>query len=166
MEHYICVNFFIPDTSSVRNVDIRTFLHAATPLPKIETEDYLQQSIGDILSILSKKNNQPPLLTYGETKTSKFESIANILQRAIPRAPPFILNPYPTPTPEHTIPVTEQAPINVTTIIHNTPPVLIQVQRGTTINPNMPISQVQRVALKYPGGTTIPTRKALPLRYA
>ena len=123
-------------------------LPAAIPLSKMETEDYLRQSIGKILGILSKPKTQPPFLTYGETRTSAVYSIAKLLKRAIPREPPVIPTPNPTPTPEQTIPLPNKIPINVPTIIPTIPPVPLQVQRVTTVNPTMPHVQVHRVPLK------------------
>ena len=75
-------------------------LPAAIPLSKMETEDYLQQSIGKILGILSKPKTQPPFLTYRDTATSAIESIAKLIQREIPRAPPIIPTSDPIPTSE------------------------------------------------------------------
>ena len=83
----------------------------------METEDYLQQSIGEILAILIKPKNQLPFSTYEDTTTSAVESISKLLQRAIPRAPPVILNLNPTPTPEQIIPVPKKCPMNVPAII-------------------------------------------------
>ena len=70
MEHYRCVQSFITATSSVCNVDTLTFFPDAFPFPKIETENYLWQSVGNILAILSKPKTQLPFLTYGDTTTS------------------------------------------------------------------------------------------------
>ena len=99
MEHYICVQCFIPKTSSVRNVNTLTLFPDATPFTKMERKQYLQQSVGDTLAILSKPKTQLPFLPYGDTTTSAVEPIANLLQHAIPRAPPVIPTPKPTPTP-------------------------------------------------------------------
>ena len=93
MEHYQCVNIYIPETSSVRNVDILTFFSTVIPFPIIETEDYLLQSVDNILGILNKPKTQLPFLTYGESKTRAIKSIANLLQRVIPRAR-TISHPY------------------------------------------------------------------------
>ena len=54
---------------------------AAITLPKMDTEDYLWQSVGNILAILSKPKTQLTFLTYEDTTTSAVESIAKILQR-------------------------------------------------------------------------------------
>ena len=104
MEHYRCVQFFIPTTSSICNLDTLTLLPATTSFPKMETEDYLRQIVGDIIAILIKPKTQLPFLTYGYTTTSAVESIAKLLQYAIPYAPPVIQTLDPTPTPEQTIP--------------------------------------------------------------
>ena len=69
MEHYRCVKKFIPTTSSVHNVDTLTLFPASIPFPKMETEDYLRQSFGNILAILIKPKTQLHFLTYGETTT-------------------------------------------------------------------------------------------------
>ena len=58
MEHYIYLQFSMPTTYSVRNMDTLTFFPASIPFPKMETEDYLWQSVRDILVILSKPKNQ------------------------------------------------------------------------------------------------------------
>ena len=71
MERYICIQCFIQDTSSVHNVDTLTYFTATIPFPKMETEYYLWQSIGNILSIMIMPKNQIPLLTYGDTKQAQ-----------------------------------------------------------------------------------------------
>ena len=70
MEHYRRVQCFMPDTSSLRNVDTLTFFPDAIPHPKMETEDYVQQSVGNILAIPSKPKTQLPFLTCGDTTES------------------------------------------------------------------------------------------------
>ena len=70
MEHYRCVQCSISATSTVRNVDSLTFFPSGIPFPKIEIKDYLGQSVGNILAILSKPKTQLPFLTYGDTTTS------------------------------------------------------------------------------------------------
>ena len=164
MEHYRSVQCFMPATSSVRNVDTLNFFPSATPLPKMETEYYLQQSVGNILAILSKPKTQLPFLTYGDTTTSAVESITKILQRVIPRATPVIPTPDPTPTHEQIIPVPKKSPINVPTISPTMPTAPVRVHRVPIVIPPRPPVQVQRVPLKFPGGTTIPAKKSMPPR--
>ena len=162
MEHYIRVQCFIPATSSVPNVDTLTLFPAAIQYPKIETEDYLQQSVGVILAILSNPKTQIPFLTYGETAASTVESISKLLQHTISRAPPATHTPDPTPTPEQKIPVPKQSPTNVLTIIPTMPTVPVQVHRAPIVRPTSHPVQVQRVPLKYPGGKTTPPIKSMP----
>ena len=139
-------------------------LSAVIPLPKMETEDYLVQSVGNILSILSKPKTQLPFLTYGYTTTSAVESIAKLPQRAISRAPPVIPNPDPTPKPERKIPVPKQFPINVPTISPTISTVPFRVQRVPIVSPTRPPVQVQRLPLQSIGETTIPAIKSIPPR--
>ena len=80
MEYYRCVQFFMPKTSSVRNIYTLTFFPAAIPFPKMETENYLRQSVGYILAILSNHKTQLPFLTDGGNTTSAVESIDKLLQ--------------------------------------------------------------------------------------
>ena len=87
------------EASIVRNVDTLTIFPATIPSPKMETEDYLRQSVVNVLAILRNPKTQLPFLTYGDTTTSAVESIDNILQCAIPRVPPVIPTPDSTPTP-------------------------------------------------------------------
>ena len=130
----------------------------------METENYLRQSVGYILAILSNHKTQLPFLTDGGNITSAVESIDKLLQCVIPRAPPVIPTPDPTPTPKQTIPVSKQFPINVPTIIPNMPNVTVQVQRFPIVRPNRPPVQVHKVPLKPPRGTAIPAIKSMPLR--
>ena len=148
MENYRCVKCFMPATSSVRNVDTLNSFPTAILYPKIETEDYLRQSIGDIIDILIKPNTQLPFSTYGDTTTSAVESITNLLQHAIPHSPQLIQTPEPNPTPEQTIPVPKQTLMNVPTTSPTMPTVPVQVQRFPIVRLTSTPVQVQRVNLK------------------
>ena len=46
--------------SSVHNVDTLKLLPTIITTQKMETEDYLQKSVGNILAILNKPKNQLP----------------------------------------------------------------------------------------------------------
>ena len=162
MEHYRCVQCFMPTTSSVCNMDTLTLFPTATLFPKTKTEYYLRQSVGDILAIPSKPKTQLPFLTYGGTKTSAVESIAKILQLATPHAPPVTPTPETTPTPELTIPVPKQLPIHVHTISPTMSTVPVKLKRVPIFIPTRPPVQIQRVPLKSPGETNIPSIKAMP----
>ena len=145
-------------------MDTLTFFTADIPLPKMETEDYLQQSMDELPAILSNPKTQLPFLTYGYTTTNAIEFIVKLLKRSIPCAPPVIPTPNPDPIHERTIPVPGQSPMNVPTIGPTVTHVPFQVQRVPTVNRTIPSVQVHKVPLKYPGAAAIPSRKALPLQ--
>ena len=159
MDHYICVQCFMTETSSVWNVYTLTLFPSAIPFPKIETEDYLQKSIGNILAILSKPKTQIPFLTYGDITTSAVESIANILQCAIPCAPLDIPNPNPTPTPKHTTPVPEKLPMNVLAISPTMPHCSSPISEGTHSHPCYYPCPSSESAPQIPRGYNYPFQK-------
>ena len=130
----------------------------------MDTEDYLWQLVGNILDILRNHNNQIPLLNCGDTTTRSVESIAKLLQCAIPHAPPVIPTIKHNPTPEQTIPASKQLPIHVPTIRTNMPIIPVQVQRLPIVSPTRPPVQVQRMPLKSPGVETNPSIKAMTPR--
>jgi hypothetical protein len=100
LEHYRCVKCFMPETHSVRDADTVTFMPTVIPFPKTTTEDYLRQSVGDILSLLKHQKSQLPFLNYGDDTTNAIQQIATLLNRAIPPPVPVIPNlPVPTPAP-------------------------------------------------------------------
>ena len=92
------------------------------------------------------------------------ETIDKLLQYEIPCAPPVILTPNPTSTPEQSIPVPKQFPMNVPIIIPAMPTVPVQVQKVPIDIPTRTPIQVQRMPRKFPGRTTIPSRKTFPPR--
>jgi hypothetical protein len=99
MEHYRCVKCYMPLTSSVRDSDTVAFFPHHIPFPKVTTNDFLRQSIEDILSLL--KNSPPttiPSLTTGDNTKAAIAQIAKLLNRHIP-APPSIPSLSPTPDP-------------------------------------------------------------------
>ena len=55
LEHYRCVECYMPETRSTRIADTLEYFPAQIPFPKSTTEDYLRQSISDILAILNVK---------------------------------------------------------------------------------------------------------------
>ena len=75
----------------------------------METEDYVRQSVDDILAILNNPNTQLPFSTYGETTTSAINSFPSSC------TPSVIPTPDPTPTtvPTHTPPVIVPDPLSV-----------------------------------------------------
>ena len=134
---------FLPETSSIRNADTITFPLSIIPSPRTETEDYLRQSVVNIIDILNKPNTQLPFLTYGDTTTSAID--ANLLQHTSPRAPSSTQTPDTNPTPTLTPapPVIVPGPL----LLPEPIPMIFPTVRYT-----MTPAKVQRGPLKSPGG--------------
>ena len=61
----------MPVTGIVLITDIFQYIPKAFYFPKTTTEDYLQQEIGDIISIMKDPPKTLPFLYYGDAKTKK-----------------------------------------------------------------------------------------------
>jgi hypothetical protein len=89
MQHYRCVQCFMPTTSKVWDVDTVEFFPATIPFPTISTADYLKQAAGDIVTILRNPPANLPYLSYGDDTTNALVQIAHLLGRAtLPPAKP------------------------------------------------------------------------------
>ena len=100
MEHYRCVKCYMPKTFAERDSDTVAFFPHSVPFPKVTTDDFLRQSISDIIAILQK--NPPstvPSLQAGDQTRAALQTIADLLNRSVtpPAAPllpaPSQLNP-------------------------------------------------------------------------
>ena len=88
----------MPETRSTRIADTLKYFPTQIPFPKSTTEDFLRQSISDILAILNDpKPPIAPFLTFGDDTKNALRKIATLLNRAIP-TPPRVL-PLPVPAP-------------------------------------------------------------------
>ena len=81
LEHYIFIQCYITETSIVRITYTLQYIPKAFTVTKTTTEDYLQQAIGDIISIMKKKLKTLPFLSYGDATKYAIHKIAYILQR-------------------------------------------------------------------------------------
>jgi hypothetical protein len=84
MHHYRCVKCFLPTTRAEINADTVAFFPHRIPIPKVTTEDFLQQAALDIISILSspKEENCPvPKLEHGDPTRNALLKIALLLNR-------------------------------------------------------------------------------------
>ena len=88
MEHYRCLDCYIPDTHSTRIADTVELIPSFIPIPKTTTEDYLRQSVGDIISIINEPTTTIPSLTFGNSTKNAIQQVAQILHRALPLPPP------------------------------------------------------------------------------
>ena len=96
--------------SGVRDVDTVTFFPKRIPCPKTTTEDYLNQSVGDILALLKQPKSQLPFLQYGSMTQNTVQTIAKLLHLAvlIPKQNPLVdtrltINPPSTVSPVPTL---------------------------------------------------------------
>ena len=71
LDHYRCMQFYMPATSIVRITDTLQYTPKAFASPN--TEDFLQQAIRDIIAITKKPPNTLPFFSFGDT--TKMRSI-------------------------------------------------------------------------------------------
>ena len=82
LEHYRCVKCYMPLTSAERDSDTVAFFPHKLPIPKVTTDDFLRQSVTDIISLL--KTSPPstiPSLQAGDATTAAIQQIAKLLNR-------------------------------------------------------------------------------------
>ena len=69
-------------TGIVRITDTLQYILKAFSFPKTNTEDYLQQEIGDIISMMKGPPKTIPFLSYVNATKQLINQIAHILQRS------------------------------------------------------------------------------------
>ena len=74
-----------PATGSVRYTDTFQFVPATFKFPETTTEDYLRQSVGDILDLLKDPPKTLLFLSYGDATKNSVTQIAQLLQRSVPQ---------------------------------------------------------------------------------
>ena len=173
LQHYRCVNCFIPSTNATRDTDtVQYFPHDIT-FPEVTTEDYLKQAVDDIVQLLKNKPNIVPTLQYGDDTRNAIDAIATLLSRAAPRPPsPTTSSPptaTPTPTPTDT-PTTPSVDTRNTTV----PAPRVEPRSSThavpRVDPQPSPHAVPRVATQptsipdpqIPIPSTFPTTKSFP----
>ena len=72
----------MPENSNVCINDTLKYISKSFALLKTTTEDYLQKSIGNILSIIQDPPKTLPFLSYGDATKNAINHIAHILQRS------------------------------------------------------------------------------------
>ena len=95
------MKFYIPSTHIIRVADTVEFISVVIPIPKTSSQDYLHQSITDILSLSWQTQIRLPLpLSFGDDTQNPVEQIATLLNHAIPAPNPIkttITPIYPHP---------------------------------------------------------------------
>ena len=124
LDHYRCVQCYIPATRSVRVADTVEFFPEVVPFPKITTEDLLRDTARDILAILNNPIAAAPCLHVGDETRTAIKQIATILNRVVP--PPLPVPSTPTPTvqiksqPASIVPTPEPSPPNKSNAVNPT----------------------------------------------
>ena len=57
---------YMPDTGSVSYTNTLKFIPATFKFPETTTEDFLRQSVGDIIALLKDPPKTLPFLSYGD----------------------------------------------------------------------------------------------------
>ena len=83
-EHYRCFKCFNPTTRQEVVTDTVEIIEDNIPLPITSIDEYLKQSIDDILSVLTKPQQSTlPFLKYGDDTKNAIIKIAELLKKAI-----------------------------------------------------------------------------------
>ena len=118
LNHYRCVQCYVPRTRSIVNSDSVEFFPNKTPFPAVTMKDHLQQSASDLVSMLTNPpSTTVPSLSAGDDIENAILEIAKILKRAdvipnlsaicdapLPRVAPTMTSkftPMTTPTTSH-----------------------------------------------------------------
>ena len=82
LDHFICMQCYIPTTDIVRITDSLKYIPKAFVFPKTTAEDYLQHATGDIILIIKDPTKTINFLSYGDATKNVMNQIAHILQRS------------------------------------------------------------------------------------
>ena len=84
LEHYRCFRCFNPETRQEIISDTVEIIEENIPLPAASIDDYLKQSISDILTIFKKpQKTNLPFLKYGDETKNAIVQVAELLHKAI-----------------------------------------------------------------------------------
>ena len=65
LEHYQCVECCIPSNHSTRIANTVEFISTFFPISRENSEDYLRQSVADIIALLADPNPTVPSISFG-----------------------------------------------------------------------------------------------------
>ena len=102
MQHYRCVNCFVPATNKTRIADTVQYFPENVPFPQTTTEDLLRNTAQDLLAILNSPTPAAPCITIGDSTRDAIQKIATLLNRSIPQPSPVPIGlpqPVSPPTP-------------------------------------------------------------------
>ena len=85
LDHYRTMKCYMPATGSVRYTDTLKFIPATFKSLKTTAEDYLRQSVVDMIASLQDPPKTLPFLTYGDATKTSVTKIAHLLKRSVPQ---------------------------------------------------------------------------------
>ena len=95
LDHYKCVNVYLPSTRAKRNYDTVTFIPVVVPLPQVKADDFLKQAALDIISILTNPLSTTAItLAAGDVTQNALLKIAHELKQV--EQLPSLPNEQPT----------------------------------------------------------------------
>ena len=98
---------YIPATGSFRYTDTLQFIPSTFKFPETTAEEYLRQSVGDILALLQDPPKTLTFLAYGNDTKNAITKIAHLLQQSVTQ-PQLPLIPMTPLGPRTTQPVESQ----------------------------------------------------------
>ena len=84
LEHYPCVECYIPSTHITRIPGAVEFISTVIPIPRKNSEYYLRRYIADIITVLADPKPTVPSLSFGDDTHNAVRKTATLLNRAIP----------------------------------------------------------------------------------
>ena len=91
IQHYRCVQCFIPATHNTRIADTVQYFPEAVHFPQVTTEDLLWNTAQDLLSLLNSPTSATPCLSIGDSTCDAIQQIATLLHRSVKKSPPVPL---------------------------------------------------------------------------
>ena len=81
MQHYRCMQCFMPQKRSDINVDTLVFIPYVIPIPSTTVEDFIRQATGDIITLTNPPKSTTPILQLGDTTRNGLLQVTNLLNR-------------------------------------------------------------------------------------
>ena len=84
LDHYQCVECYTPSTHNTRTAYTVEFILTVIPITNTNSEEYLFQSIADIIALLANPNPTVPSFSFEDNTQNAVKQIATRLNRSIP----------------------------------------------------------------------------------
>ena len=82
MNHYRCMQFFMPQSKSIIHCDTVTFIPHLIPIPETSIEDFIRQAAGDIVTLLTTPpSSTTPILQLGDSTRNGLLQLSTLFHR-------------------------------------------------------------------------------------